>query len=160
MRQRWTWKKGLLSLVSLLPTAAVFVGLAPCVFGQQAPPQAAGLAARYPGDRGIEKDPSVIFAEGFEGKNLPTAEYGKPGGFYDLNGYPKLMYLTGNCRYDVCGLLLRDAAHSDIKWDRFMFGPRYGGKGYKEGPPREQKSWIDGLVVSRRYVGPARKYQR
>jgi len=68
--------------------------------------------------------------------------------------------LKNNCRYDVCGLLLRDAAHSDIKWDRFMFGPRYAGKGYKEGPPREQKSWIDGLVVSRRYVGPARKYQR
>jgi hypothetical protein len=26
----------------------------------------AGLAARYPGDAGIEKDPAVVFADGFE----------------------------------------------------------------------------------------------
>jgi hypothetical protein len=63
--------------------------------------------------------------------------------------------LKNNCRYEVCGLLLRDAAHSEIKWDRFMFGPRSGGKGYKEGPPREQKSWIDGLVVSQTLCGPS-----
>jgi len=65
--------------------------------------------------------------------------------------------LKNNCLYDVCGLLLRDAAHSGIKWDRWMLGPRYGGKGYKEGPPREQKSWLDAIVVSTRYVGSAKQ---
>ena len=81
-------------LALLLSAAATLLGLSPRAFGQQSATQSAGLAARYPGDNGIEKDPSVIFAEGFEGKDLPTVEYGKAGGFYDLNGYPKLMHLT------------------------------------------------------------------
>lgn len=81
-------------LALLLSAAVPLLGLSPRAFGQQSATQSAGLAARYPGDNGIEKDPSVIFAEGFEGKDLPTVEYGKAGGFYDLNGYPKLMHLT------------------------------------------------------------------
>ena len=28
-----------------------------------------GIAAKYPGDKGIEKNPAVIFAAGFEGQN-------------------------------------------------------------------------------------------
>jgi len=81
-------------LALLLSAAATLLGLSPRAFGQQSATQSAGLAACYPGDNGIEKDASVIFAEGFEGKDLPTVECGKPGGFYDLNGYPKLMHLT------------------------------------------------------------------
>ena len=52
------------------------------------------LADRYPGDVGIEKDPAVIFAEGFEGEALPQVAYEKPGGFYDLKAYPELMHAT------------------------------------------------------------------
>lgn len=33
-------------------------------------PQGYGLAAKYPGDEGIERDPDVIFVEGFEGGPL------------------------------------------------------------------------------------------
>jgi hypothetical protein len=33
-------------------------------------PAGAGLAAKYPGDKGIEKDPNVLFAEGFESGSL------------------------------------------------------------------------------------------
>jgi hypothetical protein len=33
-------------------------------------PQGDGLAARYPGDKGIEKDPSVVLAESFEAKDV------------------------------------------------------------------------------------------
>lgn len=34
-------------------------------------PEGYGLSAKYPGDRGIAKDPSVLFAEDFEGGSLP-----------------------------------------------------------------------------------------
>ena len=33
-------------------------------------PEGPGLAMRYPGDRGIEKDPAVVFAEGFEAPSM------------------------------------------------------------------------------------------
>jgi len=56
-------------LALLLSAAATLLGLSPRAFGQQSAIRSAGLAARYPGDNGIEKDPSVIFAEGFEGKD-------------------------------------------------------------------------------------------
>ena len=56
----------------------------------------AGLADKYPGDQGIEKDPAIIFAEGFEAGQIPTVDSGKIGGFYDLKGHPKDMHITGN----------------------------------------------------------------
>jgi len=31
-----------------------------------------GIAAKYPGDTGIEKDPAVVFADGFEGYSKPS----------------------------------------------------------------------------------------
>jgi len=41
--------------------------------GQSAEPQGdGGIAARYPGDRGIEKDPDVVFVESFEQSSLPA----------------------------------------------------------------------------------------
>lgn len=46
------------------------------VFGMEAAgsrsslPEGYGLAAKYPGDRGIEKDPNVLFTEDFEGGTL------------------------------------------------------------------------------------------
>jgi len=290
-----------------------------------APPQGPGLAAGYPGDIGIEKDPAVIFAEGFEGGEIPTVGYEKTGGFFDLKGYPKEMHITdkvaavgsrslelihpakvispqwmhrkfpgedvvyvrfyrkfardwvwprlgahdtllfagkyanpvstdlslyldvpqgpakrldkdnwdlarqpelvlkssfqgpgldfghqgpvishvgydnyyglpynvrpapvlvggrwycfeymakmnsapdsrdgevrlwvdGQLITEMKGLTLRNAGHMNTKWDRWMLGPRYGGEGFKAGPPRQQSSWFDGIVLSRRYVGPA-----
>src|SRR5215218_9481322 len=33
-------------------------------------PQGAGLAAKYPGDQGISKDPAVLFADDFESGDL------------------------------------------------------------------------------------------
>jgi hypothetical protein len=38
--------------------------------GEQALPQGPGMAARYPGDGGIAKDPAVLFAEDFEEGSL------------------------------------------------------------------------------------------
>src|SRR5262245_61291758 len=37
-----------------------------CIGAQDAPPAPEGLAAQYPGDEGIERDPRVIFADDFE----------------------------------------------------------------------------------------------
>jgi hypothetical protein len=122
----------------LLPAAAALLWLAPRALGQQAPPQAAGLAARYPGDRGIEKDPGVIFAEGFEGKDLPTVEYGKPGGFYDLNGYPKVMYFTG--KEAAVGKQCLELLHPEKVISPAWFHRNFPGQD---------------TVVSTRYVGPA-----
>jgi hypothetical protein len=301
------------------------------------PSTAPGLAARYPGDLGIDTDPAVIFAEGFEGGQIPTVRDGQVGGFFDLKGVPKEMYITsaeaavgghslellhtrgvispqwfhhtfpgqdtvyvrfyrkfatdwvwpplgmhdtilfagkyqspastdlslyldigainqhwarrktledvvlnkepvlvlkasfqgpgldfgpdwlstkslankevvshvgwdnyyplplnvkpapvlqggtwycweymgkmnsgpnvkdGEVRLwidgvlvtEEKGLILRDPQHMGIKWDRWMLGPRYGGPGYKTGPPQDQKSWIDGIVAATRYIGPA-----
>jgi len=57
----------------LLPCAVVIAGV--LLPGRQkvngdekglALPEGSGLAAKYPGDRGIESDPQVVFAEGFE----------------------------------------------------------------------------------------------
>jgi hypothetical protein len=39
-----------------------------------------GLAARYPGDVGIEKDPAVLFADGFEGGDLRRWDEDQAGG--------------------------------------------------------------------------------
>ncbi len=56
------------------------------------------------------------------------------------------------------GLLLRNATHRTIQWDHWMLAPRYGGGGPKGGGPRRtQRSWIDAIVVSRKYIGPAKK---
>ncbi len=33
-------------------------------------PQGRGLAARYPGDRGVARDPAVIFADSFESNEV------------------------------------------------------------------------------------------
>ena len=66
--------------------------------------------------------------------------------------------LNLNCRYYLTGLLLRNATRGDIKWDRWMLGPRYGGRdpdGQNRGAPREQRSWIDAIVLSTGYIGPA-----
>lgn len=43
---------------------------APPDAGTRPLPQGSGLAARYPGDHGIEKDPAVLFHEDFEGGDL------------------------------------------------------------------------------------------
>ncbi len=42
--------------------------------GTPAPPSAKGLAARYKGDRGIDNDPDVIFAESFEEGSLDAVK--------------------------------------------------------------------------------------
>src|SRR5215469_1141304 len=37
-------------------------------------PQGYGLAAKYPGDQGIEKDPDVVFVENFEEPSLDAIQ--------------------------------------------------------------------------------------
>ncbi|MBI3845469.1 MAG: hypothetical protein HY292_12615 [Planctomycetes bacterium] len=44
-----------------------------------------------------------------------------------------------------------------VVWDHWMLGPRYGGKDFKTGPPADQKSWIDAIVVAKRRVGILRR---
>ena len=51
------------------------LGLPPMANAQEKPkssrlPEGPGLAAKYPGDRGIEKDPQIVFAEDFEAPSL------------------------------------------------------------------------------------------
>jgi hypothetical protein len=52
-----------LTILSLAALAARPITPAPPVHTL---PHGPGLAARYPGDAGIERDPNVIFSEGFE----------------------------------------------------------------------------------------------
>ena len=40
-------------------------------------PEGDGIAAKYPGDRGIERDPAVVFADGFENTLSPAHLRGK-----------------------------------------------------------------------------------
>jgi hypothetical protein len=50
-------------------------------------PEGDGVAAKYPGDIGIEKDPAVVFADGFEGFRddaIATDRKGQPGMKWDV----------------------------------------------------------------------------
>jgi predicted amidohydrolase len=58
---------------------------------QPRPGSSAGIASRYPGDRGIEKDARVIFVEDFE---ETSAEALKPR--WDNISHPEIMSLTGD----------------------------------------------------------------
>jgi hypothetical protein len=51
---------------AVLVTYVVVGGVAAVRAGDRKLPAGPGLAAKYPGDRGIEKDPAVIYADGFE----------------------------------------------------------------------------------------------
>jgi hypothetical protein len=49
-------------------------------------PEGEGLAAKYPGDIGIEEDPAVVFADGFEDIEdvvMDTSTYAQPGKRWD-----------------------------------------------------------------------------
>lgn len=47
----------------------------------------AGIAARYPGDVGIERDPAVLLYEGFE-RDLSLVRWMEPGGWFDIEVGP------------------------------------------------------------------------
>jgi len=64
------------------------------------------------------------------------------------------LWVDGQLTTEAKGLVLRNASHSQIKWDRWMLGPRYGGKDWA-GSPKEQRSWFDALVIATSYIGPA-----
>jgi hypothetical protein len=49
------------------------------------PPAGAGIAARYPGDVGIESDPDVVFADGFEGYGQASDLSQKWSNFFQTN---------------------------------------------------------------------------
>lgn len=55
-------------------TAAAWMGLATGCLAQPALPEGPGLAARYPGDLGLEKDPQVLFVEDFEEPAMEALE--------------------------------------------------------------------------------------
>jgi len=64
--------------------------LAPCAVCPRAGAgQEPGLASKYPGDAGIERDPNVLFAEDFEAGHL------KKWDDRDDNSAPKVQLLTG-----------------------------------------------------------------
>ena len=65
------------------------------------------------------------------------------------------LWIDGALITEMTGLTLRNAGHMDIQWDHWMLGPRYGGKEFKTGPPKGQKSWFDELVIATRYIGPS-----
>jgi len=48
----------------------ILLALPASLYAQQAAQAPGGLAAKYPGDAGLEKDPAVIFLENFEGSDL------------------------------------------------------------------------------------------
>jgi len=64
----------------LCPLALVlaFVGLSASLAAEATPPRlpegAAGIAAKYPGDKGIQKDPAVVFAEDFEAESMEAVK--------------------------------------------------------------------------------------
>lgn len=58
------------------------------------------------------------------------------------------LWLDGEAVFDVSGLVLRDAGHSGLRFDAFMFGPYF-----HSGTPQAQSTWIDGLVVATDRVG-------
>ena len=66
------------------------------------------------------------------------------------------LWIDGALVTELTGLTLRNAEHARIGWNHWMLGPRYGGPEFKGGPPAEQKSWIDGLVVAKERIGPAK----
>ncbi|MCK4283407.1 MAG: hypothetical protein KAX44_03745 [Candidatus Brocadiae bacterium] len=55
-------------------------------------PEGDGLAAKYPGDRGIEDDPAVVFADDFE-----TADLGRVPSGYHKGGNSKWDNTWGGC---------------------------------------------------------------
>ncbi len=59
---------------SMVLTAALvlFLGAAAMAVASAELPQGGGLAARYPGDSGIERDPAVVLAEDFSGGHLES----------------------------------------------------------------------------------------
>jgi hypothetical protein len=56
-----------------------------CAAAQEAP--ILGLAARYPGDVGIENDPAVLLFDGFERYQTPSQAAKKNGGVWDQIGF-------------------------------------------------------------------------
>jgi len=90
---------------------------APLAMEQARAAPAGPLADRYPGDAGIEKDPAVLFAEGFEGEALPQAAYAQPGGFYDLNGWPALLRVAAGAAAGAkCLELVHPANATSPQW--------------------------------------------
>jgi len=77
-------------MVVLVCALLASVGLAQGGSGTKAAdlPEGPGLAAKYPGDRGIGADPNVVFAEDFEDEGL------RDRGWYDLNGWGKRLVIT------------------------------------------------------------------
>ena len=59
----------------MLPVALLLALFHPKILAAQAQapgPQSAGLAAKYPGDRGLKNDPAVLLFEDFDGVDLKT----------------------------------------------------------------------------------------
>jgi hypothetical protein len=76
--------KATLRLVPARVSGKVPVGVFRCSQTHRLPPSdpIPGLAAKYPGDRGIEKDPDVVFATGFEAEEWKS-EWSHAGGKLD-----------------------------------------------------------------------------
>jgi len=126
----------------------------------------AGIAARYPGDVGIERDPDVVFAESFEGSVDEICSHweavaGKPimsksGDVPPGSGGKQSLLLTrvsgGTQGYmdggrPFPGFSWRNTAELNINalWlYRYMSQPEKG----------MSKVWWDHLIVAKKYIGP------
>lgn len=78
--------------LSAIAGLGVLLAAAPFAWSQAKLPEGPGLAARYPGDKGIERDASVLFTENFEAGSIADVgrrwtnsknDKGQPLGFSD-----------------------------------------------------------------------------
>ena len=97
-------------------------------------PATRGIAAKYPLDRGIEKDPAVLLLLDFEDPAKVAAWHGRRKGY----GW------TGE-RANVF------AGRGALKINQFTYSAYVGGKWVSR---RDQKLWDDQIVVATRYIGP------
>lgn len=127
-------------------------------------PEGRGLAAKYPGDRGIERDPDVVFAEHFDGSVDAVVgrwEDAKNRELFSLSddapaGRSLLMTHVGG--KGTGGHLYRRLmpGHERL-FARFYVKINYvWAYLYMTGAPAGHRSrvWFDQIVVAKQYVGP------
>ncbi|MBI4624164.1 MAG: hypothetical protein HY736_13235 [Verrucomicrobia bacterium] len=99
-----------------------------------------GLAAKYPGDAGIEKDPTVLFADNFESGDMTKWDE-KRGRVVMAGAQP-------------------NSGRWCVQMVNCLWLEHYG---YDAGDPTKrywqesQSVWFDDVVVARTYIGPMAK---
>ncbi|MGH7317218.1 MAG: hypothetical protein ACREJS_13255 [Candidatus Rokuibacteriota bacterium] len=131
-----------------------------------------GVAAAYPGDVGIEKDPAVVMATGFESASW-LRDWGdsSPGGSFgvvakdparrfeplagrvarrDSRGKePRTVWIDGVLVFEKKDIRVRNVPA--VKIDRVWMNVYHGGTAPT---PRSMHLYIDNVVIARKYIGP------